>query len=565
MPKLMKGSEIFFEVLRREHVDTIFGYPGGAVLPIYDKMYDVKDIKHVLVRHEQGAIHMAEGYAKASGKTGVVLVTSGPGATNTVTGIADAYMDAIPVVIFTGQVPTAVIGLDAFQEADIIGITRPITKWNCVVRDVSDLAETIVKAFKIARSGKPGPVLVDLPKDVMNSSCEFRYPKPQESVKLASNFLQMADFITALEKSKKPLIYVGGGVVSAKAEQELFRFTQKYIAPVTTTLHGLGAFPSGHELSLGMLGMHGQYAANRATDECDLLISFGARFDDRVTGKTEEFAKNAYRMQVDIDPSNANKAVYVDIYIQADLKEFLSELNKQLKKRKDFKGWLDETRIWKNYAEKEVERETAEILTASMVLKKWSSRIDENITVVTDVGQNQMWTAQIFPFSRIGQHISSGGMGTMGFSVPAAIGAAFARETDKVISINGDGGFQMNMQELITASYNRLPIIFIILNNESLGMVRQWQDLFHAKRFSYIDLSQSNPDFIKLSESMGVVSKKVESVRDVEESIDWALSYKSGPCLIEYRIMKEEMVFPMIPSGATVKEMVLNRLSFENE
>ena len=561
----LSGADIIIESLKQESVDTIFGYPGGVVLPIYDRLYDETAIEHILVRHEQGAVHMAEGYAKASGKIGVVLVTSGPGATNTITGITDALMDSIPLVIISGQVPSSSIGLDAFQEADVIGITRPITKWNYLVRHVSELAEVLFKAFRIAESGRPGPVLVDIPKDVLLAETTFLYPKKiqqQPSKKILKS--EINQFIQALRKSTKPLFYIGGGVIAANAAEKLKQFVKKTNIPLTHTLHGIGAFPAQDSQCIGMLGMHGAYAANRAIDDCDCLIALGARFDDRVTGKTDLFSLNSFKIQVDIDQSNANKSIDVDLFIQADLLLFLSELNNTKWEDDGFSDWWKAIEKWQIECSDDQNLDF-ERLHPQQILQSWSKKTNGEFLVVTDVGQNQMWTAQTYKFAYPRHHISSGGLGTMGFSLPAAIGASLAKKRKQVISINGDGGFQMNMQEMITARYYKIPLIIIILNNESLGMVRQWQDLFHEKRFSFTDLSDSNPDFIALANAMGIEAQQVNEISEVETSIDWALTFKNAPCLIEYRITKEEMVFPMVPAGKSVKDMILKRLITEME
>jgi len=560
----MTGAEIFFECLKQEKVEYIFGYPGGATLKIYEHLYDVDFLKHILVRHEQGATHMAEGYAKATGKVGVVLVTSGPGATNTVTGIADAYMDSVPIVVFTGQVATHLIGNDAFQEADIVGITRPITKHNFLVRDVKELASTIKKAFYIASTGRPGPVLVDLPKDVINSRCEFEYPEDVELKGYKPTYLghqnQIKKAAEMIRKAKKPVLYVGGGVIMSNGSEELKILAKENKLPVTMTLQGLGAFPGTDELSLGMLGMHGTYWANQAVNNCDLLIALGARFDDRVTGKIETFAKHAYKIHVDIDPTAIDKNVLVDLPIVGDVKHVMAEIAAELTEPPMIDEWLQQINDWRDECPLDYEDNDGR-LRIQYVLEKLSAKTKGEAVVVTDVGQHQMWTAQFYKFNHSRSHLTSGGLGTMGFSVPAAIGACFGVKDRQVISISGDGGFQMNMQELITAVANKLPIKFLIMNNSFLGMVRQWQELFHAEKYSFTDLSHSNPDFMKIGEALGLASFSTDTPKNVDEILDKAFEINDRPVLIEFKVVKEEMVFPMVPSGGSIAEMLVKRLN----
>ena len=561
--QMLSGAEIFFECLKREKVEYLFGYPGGAVLKLYEKLYDVDHLEHILVRHEQGAAHMAEGYAKASGRPGVVLVTSGPGATNTVTGIADAYMDSVPIVVFTGQVSTALIGNDAFQEADIVGITRPITKHNFLVRDVSELAVIIKKAFYIASTGRPGPVLVDLPKDVINAVCEFEYPEKIEMRGYKPNFLghqnQIKKAADIIRNAKKPLLYVGGGVLMSGGYRELRLFAKENHLPVTMTLQGLGAFPMTDDQSLGMLGMHGTYWANQAVNNCDVLVSLGARFDDRVTGKIEAFAPNAYKIHVDIDPTCIDKNVIVDLPIVGDVKHVLAELASEMNESLPIDDWWDDINKWRDECPLDYETDDGK-LRSQFVIEKISEKTKGEAVIITDVGQHQMWVSQYYKFNNPRSHLTSGGLGTMGFSLPASIGAAFAVKDRPIISISGDGGFQMNLQELITAAYYKVPVKFIILNNSFLGMVRQWQELFHAEKFSFTDLSESNPDFKKVGEAFGLKSFSTESPGEVNDILDEALNYNDGPVLIEFKVVKEEMVFPIIPSGATINEMMTKRL-----
>jgi acetolactate synthase-1/2/3 large subunit len=560
---MLTGADIFFECLRREKVEYVFGYPGGAVLKLYERLYDVDFLKHILVRHEQGAAHMAEGYAKATGKVGVVLVTSGPGATNTVTGIADAYMDSVPIVVFTGQVATHLIGNDAFQEADIVGITRPITKHNFLVRDVKELAATVRKAFFIASTGRPGPVLVDLPKDVVNSVCEFEYPEKVELRGYKPNFLghqnQIKKAAEVLKSAKRPLLYVGGGVIMSNGERELRLFAKENKFPVTMTLQGLGSFPGTDPQSLGMLGMHGTYYANQAVNNCDVLVSLGARFDDRVTGKVETFATNAYKIHVDIDPTCIDKNVIVDLPIVGDVKHVLAELAAELTDPPNLDEWWEQINNWRDACPLHYEKNDGK-LRSEYIIEKISEKTKGEAVIVTDVGQHQMWTAQYYKFNNPRSLITSGGLGTMGFSVPASIGAAFGIKDRPVISISGDGGFQMCMQELATAAYNKLPIKFFIINNSFLGMVRQWQELFHKEKYSFTDLSESNPNFVKLGEAFGLKAFSTSSVNQVDDILDEAFSINDGPVLVEFKVEKEDMVFPIIPSGASVNEIMTKRL-----
>ena len=561
--KTMTGAEIFFECLRREKVEYIFGYPGGAVLPIYDTLYDIDFLQHVLVRHEQGAAHAAEGYAKATGKPGVVLVTSGPGATNTVTGIADAYMDSIPIVVFTGQVHSQLIGNDAFQEADTTGITRSITKWSALVKDVADLAPTIRKAFHIATTGRPGPVVVDICKDAVQAKGEFNYPKelniPSYKPQIKGHPMSIKKAAEAVKRSKRPLIYAGGGVILSDGAKELTELARKTGIPVTTTLHGLGGFPGTDPQFLGMLGMHGTFTANMATNECDCLIAIGARFDDRVTGKLEAFAAGAKKIHIDVDPSSINKNIRVDYPIVGDVREILLDMLPHFDARLELDDWWKQLNEWRNECPLELPEEDG-FLRPQAILRNISERIRGGAVFTTDVGQNQMWAAQYVLYDHPRSHITSGGLGTMGFSVPAAIGAATGVKDRPVISISGDGGFQMNMQELITAAYYKLPIKFIIFNNSYLGMVRQWQELFHESRFSFTDLSHSNPDFIAVARGMKCEARRVSRPEEVDEALDWAFGINDRPVVLEFITVKEEMVFPMVPSGAAVHEMLLERL-----
>ncbi|MFA3783622.1 biosynthetic-type acetolactate synthase large subunit [Melioribacteraceae bacterium 4301-Me] len=561
---ILSGADIFFECLKREGVEYIFGYPGGAVLKLYEKLYDIDFLQHILVRHEQGATHMAEGYAKATGKVGVVLVTSGPGATNTVTGIADAYMDSVPIVVFTGQVPSHLIGNDAFQEADIVGITRPITKHNFLVRHVEELAPTIRKAFYIASTGRPGPVLVDLPKDVINSSCEFVYPEEIDIRGYKPNYKghlnQIKRAAEVISNAKRPLLYVGGGVIISGGSRELALFARENKLPVTMTLQGLGAFPGTDELSLGMLGMHGTYWANQAVNNCDVLVSLGARFDDRVTGKVETFAVNAFKIHVDIDPTCIDKNVIVDLPIVGDVKHVLAELAAEMPKPPAVDEWWEQIYKWKDECPLHYEDNDGRLRT-EFIIERLSQKTKGEAVIVTDVGQHQMWTAQYYQFNHPRSNLTSGGLGTMGFSVPASIGASFGVKDRPIISISGDGGFQMNMQELITAAAYKVPVKFIIINNSFLGMVRQWQELFHAEKYSFTDLSNSNPDFVKVGQAFGIESYSTDNPKEVDSLLDKALAVKDRPILIEFKVVKEDMVFPMVPSGASISDMIVKRLN----
>jgi len=560
----MFGADIFFECLKREKVEYVFGYPGGAVLKIYEHLYDVDFLKHILVRHEQGAVHAAEGYAKASGKVGVVLVTSGPGATNTVTGIADAYMDSVPIVVFTGQVSSHLIGNDAFQEADIVGITRPVTKHNFLVRDVKELASTIRKAFYIASTGRPGPVVVDLPKDVIASKCFFEYPEEidvrgyKPTYKGNGNQIKKATEI--ISKAKRPLLYVGGGVVMSGSSEELKIFVSENKLPVVMTLQGLGAFPGTDPLSLGMLGMHGTYWANRAVDNCDVLVSLGARFDDRVTGKVETFCTNAYKIHVDIDPTAIDKNVVVDLPIVGDVKHVLAELAAEMTTPPDTSNWLAQINEWREECPLSYENKDGRLRT-EYVIERINEKTKGEAVIVTDVGQHQMWTAQYYKYNHPRSNITSGGLGTMGFSLPASIGASFAVKDRPIVSISGDGGFQMNIQELVTAVYNKLPIKIFIINNSFLGMVRQWQELFHKEKYSFTDLGASNPDFVKVGQAFGIESYSTNDPKEVDSLLDKAFSVNDRPVLVEFKVVKEDMVFPMIPSGASISDIMVKRLN----
>jgi acetolactate synthase-1/2/3 large subunit len=561
----LTGSKILLECLQREGVDTVFGYPGGTVINIYDDLMD-SPIKHILTRHEQAAVHAADGYARATGKVGVAIATSGPGATNTITGIATAYMDSIPLVIITGQVPTPLIGNDAFQEADIIGITRPITKHNYLVKDVKDLAIIVKKAFYIARTGRPGPVLIDLPKDVQIATTKFEYP---ESVELRgykptySGNVRMVDkAATMILAAKKPVIYVGGGASLTDAHAELKQLAETIQAPVTTTLMGMASFPKRHPLSLGMLGMHGTYYANMAVTNSDLLIALGARFDDRVTGKIATFAPHAKIIHVDIDPTSIKKNVRVDLPIVGDLRDVLTKLLKELAGRADevnkmterVKPWQEEIAAWRRDQPMSY-TPSKTIIKPQFVIEKLRELSADDAIVTTEVGQHQMWAAQFFDFVQPRTFLSSGGLGTMGFGLPAALGAQAAFPKRQVIDISGDGSFQMNSQELATLVQYRLPVKIVILNNNFLGMVRQWQQLFFDKRYSQTCM-ELPIDFVKLAEAYGATGLRADKPEQVEEVIKKALATK-GPVIMEFKIAREENVLPMVPAGASLNEMVL--------
>ncbi len=552
----MTGSEIFVKSLIEENVEYMFGYPGGAVIGVYDAMHDMSHIKHILTRHEQGAVHAAEGYAKATGKVGVVLVTSGPGATNTVTGVADAYMDSVPIVVFTGQVSTHLIGNDAFQEADIIGITRSITKHNFLVKDVKQLAWTIKAAFHIASTGRPGPVVVDMPKDVMASKAPFLYPK---EVKLRGyhpfyfgHMGQINKAVEIINASRKPVLYVGGGVINSNASTELFNLAKKLNAPVAMTLMGLGAYPGDDKLSMGMLGMHGTWYSNVAVDQCDCLIAIGSRFDDRVTGNPAMFSPNSRKIHIDIDPSAISKNVKVDVPIVGDVRHVLERLT-PLVNPLNTKEWLEQIEEWK--AEHPLRYENGNEIRAQYVIEKIYELTNGNAVITTDVGQNQMWTAQFYKFLNPRSNITSGGLGTMGFSFPAAMGAAFGVKDRPVFSINGDGGIQMNIQEMATAVSNKLPLKIVILNNGYLGMVRQWQDLFYKKRYSHVTLG-NNPDFVKLAEAFGGAGFVADKTEEVVPTLEEAMKINDRPVIIDFRTIKEDNVFPMIPSAGTVAQII---------
>ncbi len=560
---VLTGAQILMECLKREGVDLIFGFPGGAVIDIYDEL-PKHPIRHILVRHEQAAVHAADGFARASGKVGVCLVTSGPGATNTVTGIATAYMDSIPLVVITGQVPTQLIGNDAFQEADIVGITRPCTKHNYLVKNVADLAATIKQAFYIARTGRPGPVLIDLPKDVVKATTEFSYP---ETISIRSynpnvnpNRKQLRKAAELIAQSRQPVIYAGGGVVSSDSAEELTRLAETLHIPVTTTLMGLGAFPGDHPLWLGMLGMHGTYTANMAINNCDLLISVGARFDDRVTGRVNAFAARAKIIHIDIDPTSISKNVVVDVPIVADCKQGLAGLAEEAAKIGGVE-WKAKHEPWNtSLTEMRAAYPLSYVKNGPTIKPQWVvEKIFElskgEAIIATEVGQNQMWAAQFYTYRKPRTLLTSGGLGTMGYGFPAAIGAQFAFPDKLVIDIAGDGSIQMNIQELATAVSYNVPVKIVILNNGFLGMVRQWQELFYKKNYCATCL-HTNPDFVALAKAYGAEGFLVEKPEDLEATLLAAFAYP-GPVIVDVRVEPEENVAPMVPAGASLSEMLL--------
>lgn len=563
----MNGARILLESLKREGVDLVFGYPGGTVINIYDELMNVREIRHILPRHEQGGTHAADGYARATGKVGVAIATSGPGATNTVTGIATAYMDSIPMVVISGQVPTPLIGNDAFQEVDMIGITRPITKHSFLVRNPKDIATIVRKAFYIARSGRPGPVLIDFPKDVQIAQAEFKWPEQIDirgyKPNLEGHPRQIEKAISMMLAARRPVIYAGGGVVAANAAGELTQLARSVQFPVTTTLMGLGAFPENDSLSLKMLGMHGAYAANMAMTHSDLIVAVGARFDDRVTGKIATFAPHAKIIHIDVDPTSIRKNVRVDLPIVGDTKDvlakMLAELDKQAKGitalHTSLAAWHEDIRGWK---EKHpiAYKQSSSVIKPQYVIQKLRELSNDDAIMATDVGQHQMWVAQFFEFHQPRTLLTSGGLGTMGFGLPAAMGAQAAFPNRQVICVCGDGGVQMNIQELATMVQNRLPVKIVILNNNFLGMVRQWQELFFDKRYSQTCL-ELPIDFVKLAEAYGAKGLRTDKPAEVEQVIKEALAH-NGPVVMEFKIAREEKVLPMVPAGASLNEMVLN-------
>ncbi len=560
----LKGSDIFWETLIREGVDTVFGLPGGAVINIYDAYPKYRDkVRHILVRHEQAAVHAADGYARSTGKVGVVLVTSGPGATNTVTGIATAYMDSSPVVVFTGQVPTTLIGNDAFQEADIVGITRPCTKYNYLVKSTEDLPRVIKEAIYIASTGRPGPILVDMPKDVIVGEAEFVYPEKVHrrgyNPNIKGHPLQVEKAVKAMVRARRPLIYAGGGINWSGAFEELRRLAETIHAPVTLTLMGLGAFPGDHPLFVGMLGMHGTYAANMAVTECDLLIAIGARFDDRVTGKVEDFAPDAVKIHIDIDPASISKNVIVDIPIVGDAKVVLNQILAALEKvevdwEAKHREWLEKIEEWEREHPLTYQR-SDQVVKPQQVVETIYELTQGKAYICTEVGQHQMWVAQFYKHRYPRHFITSGGLGTMGFGFPAAIGVQVAHPDALVIDIAGDGSFQMNIQELATVAQYNLPVKVVIINNGYLGMVRQWQQLFFDRVYSETDISVQ-PDFVKVAEAYGIKGYRIEKPSELKKVLKEAFEHK-GPVVVDVRVDREENVLPMVPAGASVSQMIL--------
>lgn len=562
------GAEMLVEALVHEGVDAIFGYPGGAVLHIYDELWRARDrITHYLVRHEQGAVHMAEGYARATGRVGVVLVTSGPGATNAVTGIANAYMDSTPIVVITGQVPKHLIGTDAFQEVDTVGITRPCVKHNYLVREARDLPAIVREAFHLARSGRPGPVVIDIPKDVSAARANYArldhvtFPFSAEPGPIDPNAARHA--VETILSAKRPVLYVGGGIVNSGAVDALRSFAELLRLPVTPTLMGLGGFPSSDPLCLGMLGMHGTYAANMAVAESDLLVALGVRFDDRVTGRLATFAPHARIIHVDIDPANIGKNVAPALAIAGDVKQALNQFRVLVQKEpsgrleesiQQREPWWDEIRGWQRSQPLRFTGSHSQIKPQT-VIRELHRLTRGDAIVTTDVGQHQMWVAQFYPFNKARQLITSGGLGTMGFGVPAAIGAQLALPEQLVVAVVGDGGFQMTNQELATAVQYGLPVKILIMNNGYLGMVRQWQEMFYDRTYSEVDISVA-PDFVKLAEAYGAAGFRAEKPAELGEVLKAALDYK-GVAVVDVVITKEENVFPIVPAGASSREMIV--------
>lgn len=560
----MTGAQIMIKALEKEGVDYVFGLPGGAILPTFDALYDSK-LKFILVRHEQGATHMADGYARASGRTGVCLVTSGPGATNTVTGLATAYMDSVPVVCITGQVATHAIGSDAFQEADVVGITRPVTKHNYLIKNVKDITRVVREAFYIASTGRPGPVLIDFPVDVSRAECEFEWP---EDVKIRSynpkaayeapqgiSKDQIKKAAEAIMAAKKPVLYVGGGAVVSGADKELLELVNKTGIPITTTVLGLGIFPETHPSSLRMLGMHGTHYANYSVQNSDMLISIGARFDDRVTGKIDKFAPHAKIVHIDIDPSSISKVVKVHHPIVGDVKPVLKELLKHVDDlRPQIKDWLDQIEAWKK--KHPLKYNTNDnIIHQEYVIEKVGELTKHNAVVATGVGQHQMWAAQWYGFCKTRSMVTSGGLGTMGFGVPSAIGAQLGRPGETVVCFDGDGSFQMTMCELVTASHYKIPVKIFLMDNSHHGMVRQWQELFYRQRYSASILGPSNPDFTALAKACNVFAVRVEKKEDVVSAIKKVLEH-DGPALLHSIVCKDENVYPMVPAGSALDQVM---------
>ncbi|MCF6304912.1 MAG: acetolactate synthase 3 large subunit [Rhodobacteraceae bacterium] len=563
----MTGAKIVIEALKDQGVDTVFGYPGGAVLPIYDELFQQNEIRHILVRHEQGATHAAEGYARSTGKPGVVLVTSGPGATNAVTGMTDALMDSIPMIVLSGQVPTFMIGNDAFQEADTVGITRPCSKHNWLVKDTADLAATIHQAFHVATSGRPGPVLVDIPKDVQFARAEYtpktKAPKGHYNPQVKGDIDAITRAVEALEQAKRPIIYSGGGVINSGtgASQLLRELVASTNFPITSTLMGLGAYPASGDNWLGMLGMHGTYEANNAMHDCDFMLCVGARFDDRITGRTDAFSPDSYKVHIDIDPSSINKIIHVECPIIGDVGHILEDILKVWKSRgrktnsAAVKDWLAEIEGWRNvkcltYRNSDTVIKPQYALQRLEALTKGHDRY-----ITTEVGQHQMWAAQFLGFEDPNRFMTSGGLGTMGYGLPASVGVQIAHPDALVINVAGDASFLMNMQEMGTAVQYKAPVKQFIMNNERLGMVRQWQQLLHGERYSS-SWSESLPDFVKLAEAFGAKGIRVDNPADLDDAIQEMIDY-DGPVIMDCLVEKHENCFPMIPAGKAHNEMLM--------
>ena len=570
MSKLYSGAEIVFKCLEDQDVEFIFGYPGGAVLPIYDELKNHSSIKHILVRHEQGAGHAAEGYARSSGKAGVVLVTSGPGATNVVTALTDAYMDSVPLVCISGQVPTHLIGTDAFQECDTTGITRPCTKHNWLVKDIKDLSKILHEAFKVATTGRPGPVLVDIPKDIQFAKTSYTKPKKEKKLNgKALNYFSQKDIdhlISLMNNSKKPIIYSGGGVINSgpEASEVLREFVQLTGFPITSTLQGLGAYPGDDNQFLGMLGMHGTYEANNAMHDCDLLINIGARFDDRITGKIDEFSPKSKKVHIDIDPSSINKIIKVDLALIGDVKDVIKRINKTLNTKKiDLKKsnkqkiskWWEQIQKWREKNSLHYENSNQTIKPQFAVQRLYEITKDQDTFITTEVGQHQMWAAQHYKFNKPNRWMTSGGLVTMGYGLPAAVGVQIAHPKKLVIDIAGEASVLMTMQEMSTAVQYNLPIKIFILNNQYMGMVRQWQELLHEKNYSE-SYSEALPDFIKLAEAYGCKGIIAEKPGELDEKIREMVQF-NGPVIFDCRVDPNENCFPMIPSGKPHNQMIL--------
>ena len=570
MSKIYSGAEIVFKCLEDQGVEFIFGYPGGAVLPIYDELKNHNSIKHILVRHEQGAGHAAEGYARSSGKPGVVLVTSGPGATNVVTALTDAYMDSVPLVCISGQVPTHLIGTDAFQECDTTGITRPCTKHNWLVKDIKDLSKTLHEAFKVATTGRPGPVLVDIPKDIQFAKTSYSKPKDKKKLngKSLNYFSQknIEELIDLMNKSKKPIIYSGGGVINSgpEASEVLRELVELTGFPITSTLQGLGAYPGDDNQFLGMLGMHGTYEANNAMHDCDLLINIGARFDDRITGKIDEFSPKSKKVHIDIDPSSINKIIKVDLALVGDVKDVLKGINKNLKKKKinlkksnkqKIAKWWEQIQKWRTKNSLDFKNSDVTIKPQHAVQRLYEITKDKDTFITTEVGQHQMWAAQHYKFNKPNRWMTSGGLGTMGYGLPAAVGVQIAHPKKLVIDIAGEASVLMTMQEMSTAVQYNLPIKIFILNNQYMGMVRQWQELLHEKNYSE-SYSEALPDFIKMAEAYGCKGIKADKPDELDEKIKEMVEF-DGPVIFDCRVDPNENCFPMIPSGKPHNQMIL--------